>query len=389
LTERASGAVASPRRVVAAVAVIVALAVVGVALRAAFDGDDEAAAAGSRSGGDDNRSGAAQVTALGRIEPRSEVIDVSGVAGSRVQALETEEGEYVERGAVLARLYGFDERAAARDAARARLSDASRLRDAEIAVGEAAIEAAELRLRQIIRLSPLAIRAQEAEVRRVEAEKDNAERRLQRLQTLDEAGQSTKQALDDRQADVSILIETLSRAEIELERLRAAVEIDRARAESAIRSARATMDRARTAAGVATRTAELAAAQAAMEAMLVRAPVKGRVLKILTWPGERLAEAPILKLGDTEEMFAVAEVYESDARFVELGQRAIIDSPALPGPIAGTVERISQLVFKNDVLDIDPAAPVDARVVEVRIRLDDSEVADQFSNLQVRVTIER
>jgi HlyD family secretion protein len=374
---------------VAAVVVIVALGAVGVVFYAMSGGDEDVAGSGAGSGADDVRAGATQVTALGRIEPRSEVIDVSGVAGSRLLALETEEGDYVERGAVLARLYGFDERSAARDAARARLSDASDLHDAELAVGQAAIEEAELRRRQITRLRPLEIRAQKAEVRRIEAERDNAERRLRRLQSLDEAGQSTKQALDDRQAEVSILTETLGRADIELQRLRAAVEIDRARAESAIRSARATMDRARAAAGVATRTAELATAQAEMESMVVRAPVKGRVLKILTRPGERLAESPILKLGDTEEMYAVAEVYETDARFVEEGQRALIDSSALPAPIAGTVERISHLVFKNDVLDIDPAAPVDARVVEVRIRLDDSEVAEQFSNLQVRVTIER
>jgi HlyD family secretion protein len=83
----------------------------------------------------------------------------------------------------------------------------------------------------------------------------------------------------------------------------------------------------------------------------------------------------------------VAEVYETDIGRVRPGQRAEVTSPALPGPVGGTVERVGLMVYKNDVLDVDPVADADARVVEVRIRLDPSQEAAALSNLQVAVRI--
>ncbi|NET54526.1 MAG: HlyD family secretion protein, partial [Merismopedia sp. SIO2A8] len=45
-------------------------------------------------------------------------------------------------------------------------------------------------------------------------------------------------------------------------------------------------------------------------------------------------------------------------------------------------------IFKNDVLDDDPAANADARVVEVDVQLDDSTVVEALTNLQVDVRID-
>jgi HlyD family secretion protein len=55
----------------------------------------------------------------------------------------------------------------------------------------------------------------------------------------------------------------------------------------------------------------------------------------------------------------------------------------------GTVERISSQISKNDVLDNDPAADVDSRVIEVRIRLNEasSSLVADLINLQVDVEI--
>ena len=44
-------------------------------------------------------------------------------------------------------------------------------------------------------------------------------------------------------------------------------------------------------------------------------------------------------------------------------------------------------VGKMDVLGTDPVAKTDARVVEVEIRLDDTEAAALLTNLQVKVEI--
>ena len=45
-------------------------------------------------------------------------------------------------------------------------------------------------------------------------------------------------------------------------------------------------------------------------------------------------------------------------------------------------------IFKNNVLDDDPAANADARVVEVKIRLQDSQLVEALTNLQVDVRID-
>jgi HlyD family secretion protein len=92
-------------------------------------------------------------------------------------------------------------------------------------------------------------------------------------------------------------------------------------------------------------------------------------------------------MGDTDKMRAVAEVYETDIGRVTVGQSATITSRALPRPLTGIVMRIGNLVFKNDVLNIDPAARADARVVEVWIELDEPAMIERLTNLTVDVTI--
>ena len=67
---------------------------------------------------------------------------------------------------------------------------------------------------------------------------------------------------------------------------------------------------------------------------------------------------------------------------------ATVTSPALPSPLTGEVEWIRLKVGKMDVLGDDPAAKTDARIVEVKIRLDESGPASGLTNLQVEVEFE-
>jgi HlyD family secretion protein len=129
-------------------------------------------------------------------------------------------------------------------------------------------------------------------------------------------------------------------------------------------------------------------ARAEFERTRVRAPSQGVVIKVHAREGERVGPDGILELGKIDEMFAVAEVYETDIARVRTGQRATVSSPALPEPLTGQVEWINLKVGKLDVLGADPAAKTDARVVEVEIRLDDSRPAAGLTNLQVEVEFE-
>lgn len=133
--------------------------------------------------------------------------------------------------------------------------------------------------------------------------------------------------------------------------------------------------------------AQLRHAEAELARSTVRAPVDGQVLQIHARTGEKVGPKGILELGRTNEMYAIAEVYETDVRRIEVGQRARVSSPALEAPIEGVVERVGMKIGKLDALSTDPAARTDARVVEVEIRLDDSEPVKSLTNLQVEIAI--
>lgn len=134
--------------------------------------------------------------------------------------------------------------------------------------------------------------------------------------------------------------------------------------------------------------AEVNGARAELERTLVRSPVDGVVVKVHAREGERVGPKGIMEVGKIDEMFAIAEVYETDIPGIRVGQRATVSSPVLPRPITGEVEWINLKVGKLDVLGSDPAARTDARVVEVEVRLDEGQLVSGLTNLQVEVEFE-
>ena len=130
-------------------------------------------------------------------------------------------------------------------------------------------------------------------------------------------------------------------------------------------------------------------AQVDLERAYIKSPMDGQVLKIHTRPGEAISPDGIVEIGRTDRMYVVAEVYETDISKVRIGQRATVTADAFEGELQGTVEQLGLQIGKKDILDTDPAADVDARVVEVKIRLDeaDSERVSGLTNLQVEVQI--
>lgn len=180
------------------------------------------------------------------------------------------------------------------------------------------------------------------------------------------------------EADVERLLAELANAEHELERYlklnerRITSESERDTRELRVRVVRAS----------------LRGARAERDRAYVDSPIDGQVIWVHAREGERVGPEGIVELGRTGEMYAIAEIYETDIVRVKLGQRATVSSPGMPEVLTGTVERIDLAVGKMDTLGTDPAARKDARVVEVEIRLDDSRVARGLTNLQVEIEIE-
>lgn len=109
----------------------------------------------------------------------------------------------------------------------------------------------------------------------------------------------------------------------------------------------------------------------------LRAPIDATVLRIHARPGERPGDSGVLELGATDQMEAVAEVYESDIDRVQVGQqvRLISENGGFSGSLRARVLRITPQVRQRQVLSTDPTGDADARVVEVRLALDPADAA--------------
>ncbi|HAG83300.1 MAG TPA: ABC transporter permease [Cyanobacteria bacterium UBA12227] len=279
---------------------------------------------------------------------------------------------------------------------------------------------------QTIKAREAAVQAQNATIKRLEAERDNAQQDLESYLQLANEGVISKSELRSRQLRVQTEEEriseeqsNLSQAEANLSEAEAnrieklatlSKEIEEARVnrnktiavlEAQIQEEKATLDQIKeirpvdiqkAEAEIERAIAEVEKAQKDLESAYIKTPVAGQILDIYTEAGEAVdQENGIVLLGTTNEMKIVAQVYESDISKVRLGQQVAIQSEgkAFEGELRGTVSEIEQKIGKKDVLDTDPAADVDARVVEVDIRLNpnDSKRIENLTNSQVVVQI--
>lgn len=103
----------------------------------------------------------------------------------------------------------------------------------------------------------------------------------------------------------------------------------------------------------------------------LRSPIDGVVLKLHSRVGERPGDDGVLEVGASQRMEALIEVYESDVGRVRLGQPVslVSENGGFSGRLTGDVVRISPQVRQRRVLSTDPTGDADARIVEVRVRL--------------------
>ncbi|MEN9232053.1 MAG: efflux RND transporter periplasmic adaptor subunit, partial [Thermostichus sp. DG02_5_bins_236] len=331
-----------------------------------------------------------RIGALGRIEPEGEVLRIAGPAGERVGELLVAEGDRVVAGQVVARLESYAERAAEREYAAAQLQEARTRLEAETRFSQAQIQEARTRVSQLDQPQLMQIRAQEAVVERIQAELADAEANLTRFQALWQEGAISQQELDQRSLVLRQRQEELRSAQATLTQLQTARTQDLLNAQAQVQAAEAQLNLAQTQVQLGSLARNLELAEARLERTLIRSPRNGQVLRILTHPGEAITSNGILELGNTDQMMVVAEIYETDIVRIQPGQQATIRNRALAEELRGQVEQIGLQIRKKDVLNTDPAADVDARVVEVRIRLDPESSARVagLTNLQVNVAID-
>ncbi|MEM6255084.1 MAG: HlyD family efflux transporter periplasmic adaptor subunit [Cyanobacteria bacterium P01_D01_bin.156] len=346
-------------------------------------------------------SAVSQVVALGRLSPAGEVIKLSvpNAEDSRVNQILVEEGDFVEADQVIAVLQGFERRSRDLKEAQktvelheARLAQllAGEGKQAEIAAQAANIERLGAQRRNEILEREAAISSAEAEVRQAQLTYDRNQNLVESgalsQSQLDQARESLDRAqatLSQRQAQLASTQQTLSE-QIERERNMLA-NLTEVRPTD-VRVAEAELERAKIA--VEQRQADLADTQ-------VRVPVAGQILRINTRVGERVnTQEGIVELGNTRQMVAIAEVYETDITRVIPGQTATITSEygGFDGTIQGSVEHIGLQIGSRSLSDgsTNPTTDENQRVVEVRILINeqDSPKVASLTNMQVRVDID-
>jgi len=104
----------------------------------------------------------------------------------------------------------------------------------------------------------------------------------------------------------------------------------------------------------------------------LRSPLDGVALRIHTREGERPGSDGVIEVGASQAMGALVEVYESDINRVRVGQPVALTSEngGFKGTLSGSVTAISPQVRQRQVLSTDPTGDADARIVEVRVKLD-------------------
>ena len=373
------------------------------------------------------------VSALGRLEPQGEVISLaapSSVQGARVDQIMVAEGDEVRQGQVIAVL------------------DSRQRLEAALAQAEAGVRVAEANLNKTTAGQTGTIPAQQSEVDRLKVQLDGeqntnqatlarleaelkgqkgsqaatvaraaaefqtAERDFGRFQQLAQSGAISNSDLDGRRLTRDSALARLNEAQANQSRIVESQDqqINEARAtaqknvkslEEQIKQANANLDRVTqvrptdiesSKAELDRAIASVAQAKAELDLAFVRAPMAGQILKINTRAGETLESGKgIVELGQTSQMVVIAEVYESDIGKVKVGQRVdiISEGNSFSGELKGSVAQLGLKIGRKDVLSTDPAAAVDARVVEVKIRLDatDSKKVANLTNSNVIVKI--
>lgn len=375
------------------------------------------------------------VTALGRLEPEGEVIKLAasssgqGSQGNKIDQLLVQEGEEVKKGQVIAILDNSEKLKAAYEKSKEAVSIAqANLAKVQAGAKTGEIEAQKAEIARIRAQSLGEERAQRetvsrleaqwegdkatqrATIRRLEAELNNAQSEFRRYESLYKNGAISQSDFDSRSLKVDTVVQQLNEAKATLNRTQstgsrqiaeAKVVLSRIQNASSqqVSSAEGTLSKIAevrpvdiTAAKAELRQAVAAEkeAKANFDQSLVKAPSDGVILKVNNRSGETASNDGIVELGKVKQMMVKAEVYQAHIGKIKEGQTVRVTSNSLDVNLKGQVDSIGWKIQRQDVINADPSENIDARVVEVRVRLDEesSQRAAKLTNLQVKTIFE-
>ncbi|MFM7408259.1 MAG: ABC exporter membrane fusion protein [Cuspidothrix sp.] len=372
-----------------------------------------------------------QVSALGRLEPETEIIKLSAplaLDGDRIAEILVKEGDRVKAGRVIAILQSRDplKNAVIQAQKQVRVAQAklqqikAGAKSGDIEEQRAIIarnkaqyigdkQAQEENIDRIIAQWDGDRIAQVATINKLNAELKNAESEYQRYQKLFAEGAISNSVIDTKRLSAETAKQTLSEARAILNRINTTANKQLSEARVALNRINNTRNQQISEAKaklnsiaevrpvdvelaqteVESAIADLKRAETELEAAYIRVPMSGQILKIHTKVGEKIDQEGIADFAQTNQMIAIAEVYQTDISKIKVGQKATIYSQGFTGELQGIVSQIGLQVKRQNIFSDEPGENLDSRIVEVKIRLSsqDSQKVSGLTNLQVQTAI--
>lgn len=295
------------------------------------------------------------LAASGRVEGRSDTINIGPGTDGVISKVLVQEGEHVNEGQVLALISCDDLRASV----------------VEAEAGIASRTQERIRLLRGSRQEERRDAAAQTELALARA--NQSETQYRRIKSLFDSGIVSKEIFDNAKTDFALSRATYKSA-VERERLVNASPLpeDIARLDAEIRSARG---------GAKT-------AKEKMEKCSIKAPSQGTVLRIYRQAGESVSTVfpqPVIALADDSKLRIRAEVDERDIALLHVGQRASVLIDAFPGEVfAGRVTTISLLMGRKRIRSGDATDKADRDVLDTLV---DLEKKDTRLVVGLRVTV--
>ena len=300
------------------------------------------------------------VACPGRVEGRSDTIEVGAATDGVVQAVHVHEGQTVEQGAPLAEIGCSD------------LGSALKVAQAEAE----SVRQGRARLMKGSRIEEREAAAQRTQEARAVLEHTTAE--LDRATQLKDAAAISKASFEQARRDYEVAAAELKLASRNEELVDAGpTEEDAAKADADLRAAEN----------------RIKLAQEKVSKCTVTAPVAGTILRVNLRAGESfstVAPHPLFTISDLSGRRVRAEVDERDVGKVHVGQRAILTSEAYPGRhFDGTLGRIASMMGRKTVETGNPADKSDRDILEALVDLQSGDAAALPMGLRVTVQFVR
>lgn len=294
------------------------------------------------------------ISCLGRIIPEGEIYYLTARQGQIVEKIFVNPGDVVKKGEILVTLSDYNE-----------ITASIKIEMANLSIAKGNLEKVKKGANKEL------IESNRATVEKLKLNNDYAKIALDRSQKLYEQNIISKEKLQNAELAYFAAEADFLSAVANLKNIEKVPEIDISLAESKVQLAEAQYEKAKT----------------ALQSAMIISPINGKILDVLSHPGENSKPNGILAVGNMDSFFVEAQVYVSDIKYVKVGAKVIITSDFFSDTLYGEVTKIFTVLGYKSVFDPNPVSFSDDRVIKTLIKLSSKEIPAKYINTEVTVKI--